>query len=493
MRVGPMRRAGGAVIALAVVAAACGGGGGDDAADTGGADAATVATAEDGDDEAAGASDVSAVPSASEDDDGATDTAASSGTSTDEVADDEASDAASVGLWDDGECDASLAPLVVGNIGPHESPVLSLSDHVAALEASAVAFNARGGANGTCIEVVACDDENNFDRALECARQMADSEVVATLNDADVTAAAEVSAALADAGIPRIGGNVAPVDWDDANSYPISTASAVTFLLPDALIQQGVDKIGMVRVDVPAAAAARALFEATYADDGATFPADVPVPAGTTDYTQFVLAAENAGANGVMLALGAQEAIQVARAAGDLGSDLAVSASLGSFSYTDVVDLGDVADQMIFVWPFPPATADPPVYEVLRADLAASGDDALQPEHLKTGAMMSWISMYALLEMIREAGLTDFTGESITALLDDADSVPMLGIFGDETWTPALDHEGAWTRVGIDRYTYWTWDPDAEWSGEPGNFVLGGEISFSDAMCGSAVGAPEPC
>ncbi len=490
---GPMRRAGAAVIALIIVTAACGGGGGgDDAADTGGGDDATVATTEVGDD-AGGASDASAVPSVPEDDDGATDTAASSGTPTDDVSDDDASDLASLGLWDDGECDASLAPLVVGNISPHESPVLSLSDHVAALEASAEAFNARGGANGACIEVVACDDENNFDRALECARQMEDSGVVATLNDADVTAAAEVSAALADAGIPRVGGNVSPVDWDNANSYPIGTSTAVTFLLPDALIQQGVDEIGVVRVDVPAAAAARALFEAAYADDGAAFPADVPVPAGTTDYTQFVLAAENAGASGVMLALGAQEAIQVARAAGDLGSDLAVSASLGSFSYADVLDLGDVADQTIFVWPFAPATADLPVYEVLRADLAASGDDMLQPEQLKTGAMMSWISMYGLLEVIREAGLTEFSGESITALLNDAEGIPMLGIFGDETWTPALDYEGVWTRVGIDRYTYWTWDPDAEWAGEPGNFVLGGEISFSDAMCGSAVGAPEPC
>ena len=39
-----------------------------------------------------------------------------------------------------------------------ESPVLSLESHALALEASAEAFNARGGANGACIEVHACDD-----------------------------------------------------------------------------------------------------------------------------------------------------------------------------------------------------------------------------------------------------------------------------------------------------------------------------------------------
>jgi branched-chain amino acid transport system substrate-binding protein len=258
-------------------------------------------------------------------------------------------------------------------------------------------------------------------------------------------------------------------------------------------VQEGVTEIGVVRVDVPAAAAAQSLFESTYADDGATFPADIAVPAGTTDYTQFVLAAEDAGAAGIMLALGGQEAIQVARAGQQLGTDLRIAGSLGSFSYADVVDLGEIANQMTFVWPFPPATADLPVYRVLRADLAASGEDALQPEQLKTGAMMSWIAMYGLVEMIRDAGLTDLSRESITALVEEAEDVPMLGIFGDATWTPALDYEGVWTRVGIDRYTYWTWDPGAEWDGQDGNFVLGGEISFTDAMCGSPLGAPAPC
>ncbi len=50
---------------------------------------------------------------------------------------------------------------------------------------------------------------------------------------------------------------------------------------------------------------------------------------------------------------------------------------------------------MVFVWSFPPATTDLPVYKALRADLAASGDDDLQPENLKTSPMRSWIGLYA--------------------------------------------------------------------------------------------------
>jgi ABC-type branched-subunit amino acid transport system substrate-binding protein len=492
------------IATLALLVAACGGGDDDGGASPSSASPSSSSASDGGD--TANSTETTAAPAdgspatTAAADGGATATDATTGETTGSTTDGAtggaaggATDLASIGLWDDGPCDPSLPPLVVGNISPHESPVLSLLDHVVALQAAAEAFNARGGANGSCIVVVACDDGNNFDQALGCAREIVDGDVVATLNDSDTIASAEISAALADARIPRIGGNVSPSDWGGSNEYPIGTSTAVTFLLPDALIQQGITEIGVVRVDLPAAAAAQSMFESTYSDNGATVPADVAVPAGTTDYTQFVLAAEDAGATGIMLALGSQEAIQVARAAQQLGTDLAISASLGSFSYNDVVDIGDFASQMAFVWPFAPVTIDLPVYEVMRADLAASGEASLEPENMKSGAMLSWISLYGLLEIIRDAGLTDFTRESISTAVDAAQDVPMLGIFGDETWTPALDYEGLWKRVGIDRYTYWTWDPDASWNGEPGNFVLGGEISFSEALCGSAFGAPGPC
>ena len=107
--------------------------------------------------------------------------------------------------------------------------------------------------------------------------------------------------------------------------------------------------------------------------------------------------AQDAGAGGVALALGEQEAVQVVRAGQQLGTDLLIGASLGTFSQAAVAELGDFAEQMVFLWSFPPATADLPVYEALRADLAASGEEALQPENLKASPMRSWIGLYALL------------------------------------------------------------------------------------------------
>src|SRR3546814_12165200 len=106
-----------------------------------------------------------------------------------------------------------------------------------------------------------------------------------------------------------------------------ASGTGVTFLLPQALIESDVDTIGTIRVDSPGAGALLGLLEGLYEGD-ATFPYDVPVPGGTTDFTQFILGAQSAGVGGVTLALGEQEAVQVVRAGQQLGTALLIGSSL---------------------------------------------------------------------------------------------------------------------------------------------------------------------
>jgi hypothetical protein len=94
--------------------------------------------------------------------------------------------------------------------------------------------------------------------------------------------------------------------------------------------------------------------------------------------------------------------------------------------------------------------------------------------------------------MIRDAGMTEFTREGITQMLNQAQDVPMLGIFGDEDWTPDADHPGIFQRAGTDRWATYAWDPEApaEDSGLEGNFVETSEISFDETLCDSPFGGP---
>jgi ABC-type branched-subunit amino acid transport system substrate-binding protein len=397
-----------------------------------------------------------------------------------------------LGLWDDGPCDPAKPPLIIGLMTVFESPVISLKDQATALEASARAFNTRGGANGACIEVHTCDDKASLDQALACVRELDGAGVVATVNDQGTAGQAEVSAAMAQSGIPRVATNVTQYDWGDQNAYPLdASGTGVTFVMPQGLIDAGVTKIGMIRVDLAEAAALAGLLGDLYKDNGATFPYDVSVPSGTTDFSQFILGAENAGVGGVILPLGIQESIQVINAGQQLGTSLKISTGLGSWTFAS--GLGDFAKQLVFVESIPPATVDIPVYEALRQDLTASGDDALKPENLESPSMRSWIGLYALLRMIRDTHMTTFSRQGITQMLKQAKDVPMLGIFGNENWTPDTNTPGLWTRKGIDRWTTWRWDPTAKFKTHDGNFAQASEISFSHVMCGSAFGAPGPC
>jgi ABC-type branched-subunit amino acid transport system substrate-binding protein len=433
-------------LALALVAAACGGD--DDDSDTGGGKTTTTAGA--------------------------------------------AIDYKAIGLWDDGPCDKAAPPLKIGLMTVFESPLLSLKDQADALEAAAKAFNARGGANGSCNEVTICDDGANADQALSCVRKVDQAGVVATVNDQGTAGQAEVSAAMQKAKIPRVASNVTQDDWGDPNAYPLdASGTGVTFLMPEALIKAGVKKIGLIRVDLAAASALVGLLSDAYKGK-AEFVYDTPVPGGTTDYSQFILGAQNKGAEGVALALGEQEAVQVLRAGQQLNTQLRIGSSLGTFSHKSVADFGDFTKQMDFIWSFPPATTDLPVYKALRADLAASGEEALQPENLKASPMRSWIGLYALLEMIRDSGMKQFTREGITAMLQQAKDVPMLDIFGGENWTPNLNHPGLYKRAGTNHWATYTWDPDAAApDGLKGNFVEKATISFDEVLCGTIFGAPK--
>ena len=394
-----------------------------------------------------------------------------------------------IGLWDDGPCDESLDPLVVGLITTFESPAIALGDQALALDAAAAAFNERGGANGACIEVHNCDEDNNPDKALACVDEMDKAGVMVTVNDQNLQEQKEVSEKFAAAGIPRLAGNVTNNDWGDQNAYPLdASGTGSTFLMPQVLIDADAKEIGIIRVG-GGAAAMKGLLEPVYADDGATFVYDGEVAEGTTEYTQFITAAEEAGATGVMLALDEQKAVQVVDAAQQLETELKVGGTLGTFAHSSMTEMGDFAEQMALTWSFPPATADLPVYDALRSDLAASDEDGLQPENLKASPMRSWIGLYGLIHMLREADVTELSRESIKATIEAAKDVPMLGMFGDESWTPDLDHPGTFQRAGMNHWASYEWDPDAE--GEfDGNFVEVAEMSFDDITCGSFLGAP---
>ena len=86
-------------------------------------------------------------------------------------------------------------------------------------------------------------------------REIDEAGVVATVNDQGTAGQAEVSAAMAAAGIPRIASNVTNADWGDQNAYPLDPSGHRRDVPASrgAARCAGANKIGLIRVDLPQA------------------------------------------------------------------------------------------------------------------------------------------------------------------------------------------------------------------------------------------------
>lgn len=344
-------------------------------------------------------------------------------------------------LWDNGPCDPALEPYSVGIITVFESPVLSLIDQVTALEASVEAFNGRGGVGGHCMELTTCDDQADPNREADCARQIESAGVLATLNDTTSFNPQAVIDVFEPAGLPRFQISPSVQELASSVSYPIGAGgTGTTFMMVPTCTRQGFTKIAAIHVDTPTIGPLFEALKPMLGAYGAELVATIPVPGGTTDFQQFILAAEDAGAECIMLPLGENEALQVLRAAEQLGSELTYSASLGTFGQADVEEFGDFAGQMILNAELPPITASQDEWPILAeaiADLEASGDDELQVDQIKSSPFRSWVAVASFVRVIEDFGNPDdVSREAITAAIKAAKDVDLFGVV--PAWTPTF-------------------------------------------------------
>ena len=190
-----------------------------------------------------------------------------------------------------------------------------------------------------------------------------------------------------------------------------------------------------------------------------------------------------------MLPLGEAEAVQVIRAAQQQGSDLEFATSLGTFGQADAADLDAFADQVLFNSELPPVTApleEWPILADVIADLSASGEPELQMDQIKSSSFRSWLSVYALDQVVEQFGNPDdVSREAITAAFESASDVEMFGLI--PPWTPrGGSGEGLFGAVSNPWYYQVTFDVDE------GNFAVGdARLNVTEELAGN-LDYPQP-
>jgi ABC-type branched-subunit amino acid transport system substrate-binding protein len=360
-------------------------------------------------------------------------------------------------------CSSSKPAIKVGTSAPIDVPGLTLKTATDAVKASVTAFNSRGGINGSCMTLTTCDNKNDPNGDRDCARQFAAAGVVATFNDFFNGDEAGADAILDQAHISRVGYNpgTAPAAVNSPYSFDFTAGGlGTTIAMPPSLYLATIKKFSMLRVDVPAAAALAGFMKPMLQSLHMTLTADTPVPSTATDFTQFVLSSAQSGANGVILPLGDQQAKQVLKAAQQVSSKLTYGTSNGTLSQKDMQSFGTFAKQIVVNAPVPPASVvGDPKYPGLKQavkDLSASGNPDLQAATLKSNSTTGWLSVYAFVTIMKAAGTSTITTDSVFNAFNAAKNVDMGGLI--PPWTPsAQNSNGIFPGISNGVYTLWTW------------------------------------
>lgn len=370
----------------------------------------------------------------------------------------------SLGGWSDAACNPSQPKVVVGISQPMDVAGTTLKDYVDGTQAAADAFNRRGGISGRCLDVSVCDGKGDGPTELSCARkETEDANVVAGLASTFTVSEGEAYQLFQSAGLAQIGAQVTlPGAWNSPVSYEFTMGGSGTLLagMP-ALKSIGVTKFV---VFVPASGQSGALnaFAAPMLKAlGMQMLQIIQIPPTAVEFTQFVLAAQNSGAQGAILGLPGNVASQILDAAGSLNSNLKLSISWGTFSRKGVTDLpGGLAANMAFTDAVPPASSSSsrwPILNVILDDFKASGKANLTRDTATAQALNGWLSVYALAKVMRDAHATDITRATVKQAFDQATNVPMFDLI--PPWTPSKQSANPIFK-GISNPDYWTghWD-----------------------------------
>ena len=375
-------------------------------------------------------------------------------------------DFVALGGWKDPACSTSQPKVSVGISEPLEVAGTSLRDYVDGTQAAVDAFNGRGGIKGRCLDLKVCDGKGDGPTELSCARSETDDpNVVAGLASTYTLSEGDAYQLFESSNLPQVGAQVTqPGAWNSPVSYEFSMGGSGTLLADiPALKNVGVTKFVVMIPESPQAGALKGFAQPLISALGMNLIDIIGIPPTAVEFTQFVLKAQNEGAEGIVLGLPGNVAGQILDAMDSLNSQLKVAGSWGTFSQKSVVSLSEqLQKNMAFEDAEPPFATDLsrwPVYNVILDDFKASGKSNLTRDNATVQSVVGWLSVYSLIKVMRDSGATDITRASVKQAFDQATNVPMFNVI--PPWTPAKQSTNAIFK-GISNPNYWTghWDAD---------------------------------
>ena len=332
----------------------------------------------------------------------------------------------------------------IGTLIPLTGTGLNFADYLAGAKAAVQSINAAGGINGHKINLVECDDQNNPNQAVTCARQMVSSHVVAVAGGVSLFGAQEAQILKA-ANIPWIG--ALPITAPEtalSNEYPIESGNLGNYGTTGTFAKKAGQKAiaGFVLQGPLGTAAAQALEQGAKVA-GLPYKGTVTVPIDATDYAPYVqkLQALHADAIGTQLA-GAQFLL-LAAASAQAGAQWQMYQPAVGIAPNIFSALSKTPSELAKITPMsavPPA--DPSIASsypgitqyrtAMEAYEKASSDPHGVPSSYTSGSISSWQAIEATAKIAKSAGSAVTPASFLTALQNSGPVDTGLG----PAWNP---------------------------------------------------------
>ncbi len=365
----------------------------------------------------------------------------------------------------------SGSPVKMMVIAPTGTTGGNYPEMVAAARAAVLGVNSRGGIKGHPVELVYCNEKNDTSAAQACAKQAADTGVLAVVSE--TSGAGGIMPTLAKAGIASVGSAGVSADGSELSS-PISFVISPLVLYPTvcaALLKKaGARHLGMVGYDL--GASDRFLTLGEVGGKAVDLPVNpvVRVPVTTGDFTPTVSQLTGAGVDGAVLVVTEQAAVAVMR---DGGERFSYCHATGTVSDTSLAKLGPVADRLVEATAYPELDQSDQFSELRRmsAELAAeysAGDKDAAPALWRSSTSLNgWLSVQ-IVEKVGNQVPGDLTASALLAQLGRTSRL-------DLQLVPTLDFTRPNPIPGVER-VFNTTLRGARWSSAEGRHVsLGSE------------------
>lgn len=299
-------------------------------------------------------------------------------------------------------------PIKIMVYGPFDAKGFSLPGAKTGPEAAVKKVNDAGGINGRKLELIACNDDNDPNKAAGCARQAVEEKVVAAVGGL-TQFEAQVVPVLEKAGIPVVGA-VPLSNFTSTSYFPLTGGGAGSFFgLAKALVDNPKceKKVGVLIEDFAATQGAAQLFELGVASSGGTPTGVSKAPQGARD---FAPAAEAATAKAQCIAFfsGPQTAPQIVTALNQTGKVVAMGSS-DTILQPAVTALGAEADGVVTATNFLPGTDESPANKEF-VERATAIDPKFQSDQISAAGYAGVLILQKVLE-----GVDDITPATVTA------------------------------------------------------------------------------